>query len=83
MEPIQTKQTFWTRKSDGAQRIRNQGTLAKIKRLALLPSFFAVLAVAPALAQSTEDEVAELRDEVAELRALVAQMLREREEQDD
>lgn len=83
MEPIQTKRTFWIYKSDGAQRIRNQGTLAKIKRLALLPSFFAVLAVAPALAQSTEDEVAELRDEVAELRELVAQLLREKEEQDD
>lgn len=83
MEPIQTKQTSWIRKSDGAQRIRNQGTLAMFKRLALLTSSLAILAGAPALAQSTEDEVAELRDEVAELRALVAQLMRDKEEQDD
>lgn len=83
MQPNHQRQTLWVSKNHSAHRIRCQGILAKVARLALLTSLITTLAVGPALAQNSDDEISELREEVAELRALVAELLREKERQDD
>ena len=83
MQPNHQRQTLWVSKNQSPHRIRCQGIFVKVARLALLTSLITTLAVIPALAQNADDEISELREEVSELRALVAELLREKERQDD